>query len=508
VSTVPGDTNEANNCLAAAKTIQVLGQPDLVVTQAAPLVAGVKPGLKLGVSDTVLNQGGSAAVASKTRYYLVKDLVRTELKGNRQVPGLDPGTESAGQASVTVPAGMAPGSYGLQACADDTKLNKESDETNNCTLAAAPVQVLGFADLVVAALSDPPPTLAPGDQLSITDTVLNQGSEPAGASTLRYYMSVDQVKNKGDFSLKNDRLIDPLAGGEASTATTPITLRKDTVPGTYYLLACADELKAVAEGDEGNNCRASTTQVVVGGLPDLVVTSVGNPPPTGKPGDEFIVTDTVNNIGVGEAGPSTVQYYLSTDELRNSDERIKGVRQLDTVPAGEASTGPATLKIQAGTPPGTYFLLACADDLKAVTEASEKNNCAASATTLVIASAPDLVVTSVSDPPVSAQRGEQFVVSDTVRNQGGGDAPQTTTRYYLSLDGSKNSGDKRLKGVGGIGLLAPDTEAGEDALVTIPTDTVAGTYLLLACADDTDLVTEAVENNNCRASAGTITVDP
>lgn len=35
-----------------------------------------------------------------------------------------------------------------------------------------------------------------------------------------------------------------------------------TVPGTYYALACADDLKKVSEDDEGNHCAASAGTVV------------------------------------------------------------------------------------------------------------------------------------------------------------------------------------------------------------------------------------------------------
>jgi subtilase family serine protease len=42
-----------------------------------------------------------------------------------------------------------------------------------------------------------------------------------------------------------------------------VTIPTATPQGTYYLLACADDLAAVVELDETNNCRASTNAVVV-----------------------------------------------------------------------------------------------------------------------------------------------------------------------------------------------------------------------------------------------------
>jgi subtilase family serine protease len=42
-----------------------------------------------------------------------------------------------------------------------------------------------------------------------------------------------------------------------------VTIPTSTVAGTYYLLACADGASAVAESNETNNCRPSSTQVNV-----------------------------------------------------------------------------------------------------------------------------------------------------------------------------------------------------------------------------------------------------
>jgi subtilase family serine protease len=45
-------------------------------------------------------------------------------------------------------------------------------------------------------------------------------------------------------------------------------------------------------------------------------------------------------------------------------------------------------------------------------------------------------------------------------------------------------------------------------MVTIPSTTAPGTYVLIACADDTGAVAEANETNNCRASATAVIVAP
>jgi len=120
--------------------------------------------------------------------------------------------------------------------------------------------------------------------------------------------------------------------------------------------------------------------------------------------------------------------------------------------------------------------------------------------------APDLIVSALSDPPAKARRGTTFTVSDTVGNQGTGSAAQSTTRYYLSTDRARNSGDILLTGARGVPALGPAQQSTGSTAVKIPASTAARVYVVLACADDTKVLGESNEQNNCRASAAGITV--
>jgi subtilase family serine protease len=122
------------------------------------------------------------------------------------------------------------------------------------------------------------------------------------------------------------------------------------------------------------------------------------------------------------------------------------------------------------------------------------------------ASSPDLVVRVVSNPPATAVLSGTFAVTDTVRNEGTGGAGVSTTRYYLSLDALKNTGDRLLSATRAVGALASGGESTGTVTVSVPSTTTLGRYFLLACADDTRLVGEADEADNCRASATTLMV--
>jgi hypothetical protein len=103
--------------------------------------AGVAPGGKFAVTDTVMNDGNATAAATTTRYYLSNDPSRDAsdvlLTGTRAVTSLAGGASSSGSKTVTVPLAAPEGTYYLFACADDLLKVAEASEANNCLAAAA-----------------------------------------------------------------------------------------------------------------------------------------------------------------------------------------------------------------------------------------------------------------------------------------------------------------------------------------------------------------------------------
>jgi hypothetical protein len=67
--------------------------------------------------------------------------------------------------TVTVSAGTAAGTYFLLACANDTLLVPESNETNNCKASTNQITV-SAPDLTETSVSDPPATTVDGSDTS------------------------------------------------------------------------------------------------------------------------------------------------------------------------------------------------------------------------------------------------------------------------------------------------------------------------------------------------------
>jgi O-glycosyl hydrolase len=123
----------------------------------------------------------------------------------------------------------------------------------------------------------------------------------------------------------------------------------------------------------------------------------------------------------------------------------------------------------------------------------------------------DLVVKSVSEPPVSRKRGKSFSIKANITNNG-------TGAVYKEFRGgcylSKNR-DKRINNGADI-LLADDiivssllAKASSKYLieVSIPMNTPVGKYYVKVCADNRFEVAESNEDNNCRASTNKIRVN-
>ena len=383
VSSLNGASESPNSAPASATPMGI----DLVTAAVTNPPAQAGPGASFSASDAVKNQGGGTAAASTTRYYLSAGTVRATgdilFAATRAVPSLSAGQTASGGVTLTIPAATPLGAYYLLACADDPNALGETNETNNCLASATTLQI-GLSDLTISVMGNPPAAATPGGTFALSATVKNQGAMTAAASTLRFYLSADSAKDAGDVLLGGTRAVASLASGLTSSGNTTLTIPASVATGAYHVLACADDLNAVGESNENNNCLASAAKVQIS-LPDLVVTALANPPATIARGSQLSITATVANLGVATAAASTVRYYLSLDPQKNgADLLLSTTKSVSSLSAGQSTGANVKSKVPANAALGTYYLLACADDLAVVAELDESNNCRVSATTVIV----------------------------------------------------------------------------------------------------------------------------
>src|SRR6185295_5136673 len=150
---------------------------------------------------------------------------------------------------------------------------------------------------------------------------------------------------------------------------------------------------------------------------------------------------------------------------------LLGSRTVPILAPGASSAAPTALTIPPGTAPGTYYVIARADEGALVSETDETNN----TRTALVRVSPDLLVSTLA-APAGAAAGATVSVTDTTKNQGQGTAAATTTRFYLSSNASFDPLLDIEIGNRPVPLLATGPSSAAATPVTIPPGTAAGTW--------------------------------
>lgn len=306
------------------------------------------PGTTLAFGNVIIATGSSPQVVD------VENLGAVDLTLSCDVTGPNAGQfDIAACPSPVVPAGAAeisvtcdPTSIGSKQATLEVSTN-DADEgevsyTLTCNGIEPPDEGVVFSDgfegnsppvapdLVVINPGVDDSGLTPGQPFTIDATALNQGDDPADASTLRYFLSVDNVIANDDLELGTDSI--PSLSPASSSAHDLFT----TAPladGTYWVGACADAV--TGETNIGNQCSTSvqitvlslTGTAVAGFAPSVytpeqpVAVSITITPDTGVSSHE--VEDTVpvdwavsaiSNAGVFDVGDNAVKWGPFLDD--------------------------------------------------------------------------------------------------------------------------------------------------------------------------------------------------
>jgi tetratricopeptide (TPR) repeat protein len=276
------------------------------------------------------------------------------------------------------------------------------------------------ADLVVA-------------RVTVTGSKVEVATKNAGKAKSAKSVTTVWLTKKGG-ALLGKSAVRALGARKSAEATLSVALPGG--PGSYVVVACADAAGKVKESSEANNCKTAKLEVkgaqptsppatpqpapgpglapeptiapIETPVPTATATprpppgdganlwalDVSDPPATGREGETFRLADEVSNVGNAGAAAGAVRFYLSPDsetsleERRTSqdeprtalrDVRMGGAREVPALAPNQRSDSPAErtpVTIPIGIRPGTYHLLACADDRADVAESAEDDNCA------------------------------------------------------------------------------------------------------------------------------------
>ena len=330
---------------------------DLLVESVASVPAQPAMGQPSTIAITVRNAGTCAAGGFGVQWR--PDLLATP-QPTIPVAGLDAGATTV----VNVPYTFArTGIFLSFATVDVTNAVAETNEGNNLVPKAF-TPSLGV-DLVVSTVSIDPATPAPGQPVTVSVTVANQGPNPAGA------FRVDWSPSFGLPTIQ--RQVAGLAGNTSTTVTIPYAYLN---PGTFDSFAVVDAGSSVPETNEFNNVKSSRA-IVTAILPDLVITDASTDPPIPFANSAVTATVTVRNDGTAAAGSFAVRWqpWLLGDPVAT---QINGL-----APGASATVSLSSVFPYAGAFDGTLT----ADSGNAISELDEGNNTRA---TQVTVTAPNL----------------------------------------------------------------------------------------------------------------------
>ena len=316
---------------------------------------------------------------------------------------------------------------------------------------------------------------------------------------MRYYRSTDATITASDTEVGTAAVATLAASGRAS-ASVDLTA---PAAGTYYYGACVDAV--AGESDTTNNCSTAVQVTVLesprqqDGATDLVVASLAVSDSRPAAGASFTLSATVRNDGAGESPATTLRYYRSADATITASDTEAGTAAVTAL--GGSGSGSASVDLTAPAAAGRYYYGACVDAVAG--ESDTTNNCSGSVQVDVPEppppSSPDLVVASLAVSDSRPAEGASFTLSATVRNDGAGESPATTLRYYRSADTTITASDTEA---GTAAVTALGGSGSGSASVDLTAPAAAGRYYYGACVDA--VAGESDTTNNC---SGSVQVD-
>jgi subtilase family serine protease len=547
-SNVVYESDETNNGFVKG-LLGVGNRPDLVVTRVdAP--PSLNPGQSFSATATVCNVGTEPSNGGNVELYLSTSKTLTVPPASGAPPNTQQPAGSAPLNSLAAGQCRAVGINGyasppptwtpeqplyLGAIADPQRTVTEIRNNNN-TFVQGLVGMGYRPDLVVRAVKGPA-SARPGDAITATVTLCNQGTQSSGpvdvnvvmttATTLAAPGTSPRPNTEAPLGLFN---APPLNAGQCITRSVqgnayppPSPPPSGPTEPPVYLGAIVDMPRAVTELREDNNTLVDAV-MGLGYRPDLTVVSL-DAPSNASSNQDLVVLAKVCNVGTQRSTEVPVEVYTLNEP---SLTVVNGPPPPSRMPLGNASV-PALEPGECSTrrvrgypnvPPGTpmpgnpeLYLGAIVDPMGSLMELREDNN-VSPLPRIGLGSAPDLVVSLTA--PASVKPGTSLWTDVKVCNEGTQvSAPPSTVGVFLSTTPDAVSPamgppppTQAPVGTVDVSSLAPGACAlyPKSMYVNVPPEYQPGRPLyLVALADMNNQIQETREDNNLRV-AGALAV--
>lgn len=484
---------------------------DITVESVEATTPSANPGSPVEIKVTLRNRGTNGTESNFiNRIYLTT--VETDFDPESMLPngvvntaGIQ-GDETIDKVtSITLSSSFTEDDYWIWVLADSGDSIDEIDETNNLTRSTEKLTVTSAPLPIDIAVSEPVlsgTSFVPGAPVTVTTTLSNLGTEPAGSFVLKVFLSPDPTIDANDTAVHTATFAG-LAAGAADQQVLDVDVPADVINRPWYLGVIADPAGTVSETDESNNAAAYSAGLVTTSGSTGCTEDASEPNDTEAeatalvPGSmpAFQVCGATEDwfkidLGAGDRLSSTIDFQHVNGNL---DLAVYRMGTANPIMSSTSTTNAETVNSGIALTAGTYLVrvtlaTTTGGNVYDLTSAVEDNGGAGI----------DLMPTAISFGSGSGPypQGMAHAASVTVYNFG---MMGTTTSFgvalWLSSDTTLDGGDTLL-GTATVPTLASGSSYADSRSVTIPMSVPSGYYNLIAVADSGNSNVEDVESNN------------
>ena len=234
--------------------------------------------------------------------------------------------------------------------------------------------------------------------------------------------------------------------------------------------------------------------VISSALPDYIIENVLVSPNPVMAGFVMDISCDVRNNGTASGDISNLIYYLSVDDLYDAGDAALASDAVPSLDIGNSSSQTERIRIDAGSTPGSYYILFMADADSNVNEENENNNLS-SIQFDIIEAKPDLIISHTNVDPVLVNNGGTIISECDVDNISGVNADASILKFYLS-DDITLSGEDLFLDSEPVPEISAYSSVFVDGSLIIPADFPAGFWYVLFYADADEDIDETDETNN------------
>jgi len=267
---------------------------------------------------------------------------------------------------------------------------EESNESNNVSASSQIVvtdEPIPGTDLIPTAFAFDPLTTFLDGSVTVSASILNQGSEPTPSQFFCsiYLSDDDDLDAAEDFSLDNFNL--PVLAADEERAVEKVTRIPGFItPGLYHAFLFCDPTFGIPEADDDNNIIKADNRLEISADPevDLRIGNLTLSPSTVENGSELTIDWEICNDGTNGIGPSLARINISQDAILDVNDTVLFEQMLDGVDANTCRSISTTVTARCDTFHPNYNVFAAVDVTNLVPEVDETNNELLLDTTLTI----------------------------------------------------------------------------------------------------------------------------